>query len=154
MKKPVIILIALIYILAMVVVGFIGIPARVFNPTTFVDDIELKFDDKLTQKTPGPNENVDFKYHIDSSESVSFYIRANVLPHESTNQKVTFQKRDDTVDFYTLDVEFKNGYTTATFTCNALPYDDQRIISIYVRPTDGNKQLVKKIDIVVTNWGL
>ncbi len=152
MKKPVIIIIALIYILAIVVVGFIGIPARVFNPTTFVSDIELKFDEKLSKVEPGPNEDVDFKFHINSSDEVSFYIRANVLPHESTNQKVTFQKRDDTIGFYTVDVEFKNGYTTATYTCAPLDYDDAKIITIYVRPTDGNKQLVKKIDIVITNW--
>ena len=154
MKKPVIIVISLIYILAIVVVGFLGIKSRVFNPKTFVEDIEVSFDPKLTQKTPGPNEALDYKYHIDSSEAVSFYIRASVLPHEASNQLVMFDKRDDTTDFYTMETELKNGYNTATFTCAALPFDDQKIISIYIRPTDGNKKLVKKIDIVVTNWGL
>ena len=153
MKKPVIILISLLYILAIVIVGFIGIKARVFNPKTFVEDIEVTFDPKLTQKTPGPNEDLTYKYHIDSSEAVSFFIRASVLPHEANDQLVMFERRDDTVDFYTMETEFKNGYNTATFTCVALPFDDQKIISIYIRPTDGNKHLVKKIDIVITNWG-
>jgi len=154
MKKPVIILISLVYILAIVIVGFIGVKARVFNPKTYVEDIEVSFDPKLTQKTPGPNEATDYKYHIDSGEAVSFYIRASVLPHEATDQLIIFEKRDDTVDFYTIQTELKNGYNTATFVCAPLEYDDIKIISVYLRPTDGNKKLVKKIDIVITNWGM
>ena len=153
MKKPVISLISWIYIAAIIVVGFLGIKARVFNPKTFVEDIEVSFDPKLTKKTPGEKDNLDYKYHIDSSEPVSFYIRANVLPHEATNQLLIFDKRDSTIDFYTMETELKNGYNTATFTCAALPFDDQKIISIHIKTTDGNKKLVKKIDIVVTNWG-
>lgn len=154
MKKPVIILISLVYILAIVIVGFIGVKARVFKPKTYVEDIEVSFDPKLTQKTPGPNETTDYKYHIDSGEAVSFYIRASVLPHEATDQLIIFEKRDDTTDFYTIQTELKNGYNTATFVCAPLEYDDIKIISIYLRPTDGNKKLVKKIDIVITNWGM
>ena len=47
MKKPVLIIIAIIYIMALVIVGLLGIPAKVVAPKVWTSDIELTFDDKL-----------------------------------------------------------------------------------------------------------
>ena len=82
MKKPVIIVIALIYILAIVVVGFLGIPSRVYNPETFVTDISLVFDDKLTAMPA--SEEVPYRYRVNSSDAVTFNITAKVVPNEAT----------------------------------------------------------------------
>ena len=153
MKKPVIIVIALIYILAIAVVGFLGIPARVYNPQIFVTDIELIFDDKL-QELPG-SENVPFRYTITSAEAVSFNITAKILPNEATEKKTIFEKRDDydeSVYTFTTETNENNGYTIATYNCSAVALGETRVISIRVRPNDGNKLLYKNIDVIVKNW--
>ena len=152
MKKPVIIVIALIYILAIVVVGFLGIPARVYNPETFVQDINLVFDDKLTSMPP--SEDTPFRYRISSAEAVTFNVTAKVVPNEATQKKVIFEKRDnynETIYTYQTEYNEKNGYTIATYNVAPIPAGSIRVISIKVRPTDGNKLLYKMIDIYVMN---
>ena len=152
MKKPVIIVIALIYILAIVVVGFLGIPARVYNPETFVSDINLVFDDKLTAMPAG--EEVPYRFRINSSDAVTFNITAKVVPNEATEKKVIFEKRDDldtSIYTYSIDYNENNGYNIATYNIAPVPSGGIRIISIKVRPNDGNKLLYKLIDIYVMN---
>ena len=154
MKKPVILVIGLIYILAIAVVGFLGIPARIYNPETFVKDINLVFDDKLDKLEP--SETAEFRYKIKAEAEATFNITAKVVPNEATHKDVVFEKRDDYDEtFYTYTTEYneKNGYTIATYNVNPLPSGTKfRIISIKVNPTDGNKLLYKTIDIIVYNF--
>ena len=156
MKKPVLIIIAVIYILAIAVVGFLGIPARIFNPKTFVEDIQLTFDDKLeamplTEKDADPENKVDYKYKIKSSTEVSFFVSAKPLPNEVTDKRCSFE-RIDTSAFCTMsEPELKGDYTTVTFTCQAIPAKSAKAIYFKVRPTDGNKNLVKYVKIYVQN---
>ena len=49
MKKPVLIIIAIIYIMALVIVGLLGIPAKVVAPKVWTSDIELTFDASSSQ---------------------------------------------------------------------------------------------------------
>lgn len=152
MKKPVIIIIAIIYILAIAVVGFLGIPARVYNPRVFVEDIQLSFDSKLTQvAVSDKDKNVDYKFRINSTTEVSFYVSAKVLPNEATEKACSFERIDKT-EYFTMSTEVKGDYTTATFTCAPLPAGITTT-SVYfkVRPLDGNKNLVKYVKIFVQN---
>ena len=152
MKKPVIIVIALIYILAIVVVGFLGIPSRVYNPETFVSDISLVFDDKLTAMPA--SEEVPYRYRVNSSDAVTFNITAKVVPNEATAKKVIFEKRDDlgeSVYTYSIDYNENNGYNIATYNVAPVPSGSIRVISIRIRPSDGNKLLYKSVDIYVMN---
>ena len=152
MKKPVIIVIGLIYILAIVVVGFLGIPSRVYNPETFVQDINLVFDDKLTVMPS--SEEIPYRYRISSSEAVTFNITAKVVPNEATEKRIIFEKRDDLDEsIYTYNVNFNenSGYNIATYDVSPVPSGSIRVISIKVRTTDGNKLLYKMIDIYVMN---
>lgn len=155
MKKPVIILIALIYMLAIVVVGFLGIPARIYNPQTFITDISLVFDDKLTSLPS--SENIPYRYKIDAKEAVTFNITAKPVPNNATEKKIIFEKLDDwESDVYTFTTETneKNGFTIATFNCNPVPTGFKtRCLSLRVRPNvnDGNKSLFYKIDIYLMN---
>ena len=152
MKKPVIIVIALIYLLAIVVVGFLGIPSRVYNPETFVTDINLVFDEKLSPLKP--SDEIPYRYRIISSEAVTFNITAKVVPNEATEKKVIFEKRDDEsedVYTYTTDYNEYNGYTIATYNVAALSVGSIKVISIKVRSTDGNKLMYKLIDVYIAN---
>lgn len=154
MKKPVILIIALVYILAIVVVGFLGIPARVYNPKTFVEDIALVFDEKLTKIPEKPTDTVPNRYRIFSNEAITFTITAKALPNEVTNKECYFDKLDDyEEDVYTFTTEtnLNNGYTIASFTCSPLDPGEVKCISLKVRPSDGNKALFKLIDIYIGN---
>ena len=154
MKKPVIIVIALIYILAIVVVGFLGIPARVYNPKTFVTDIALTFDSKLTKIPEQPSDTVPNRYKIFSSGEINFTITAKPVPNEVTDKRVIFEKLDsfsDEVYTFTTETNENNGYTIASFTCSPLLPGEIKCISLKVRPSDGNKALYKLIDIYIGN---
>ena len=154
MKKPVILIIALVYILAIVVVGFLGIPARVYNPTTFVTDIALVFDDKLEKIPEKETDKVPNRFKVFSDGAITFNITAKPIPNEATNKKIIFEKLDDyssDVYTYTTETNENNGYTIATFTCNPLDSGEIKCISLKVRPSDGNKLLYKLIDIYIGN---
>ena len=150
MKKPVILLIGLIYIIAIVVVGFLGIPARVYNPKTFVTDIELTFDEKLEALSdPG---DADYSFRIYSEDIFTFNIVAKVKPDEATEKKCIFEKLDNLSEesyTFTTEVNENSGYTIASFTCAKVKKGKPKTISVSVRPADGNKLLVKKIDILL-----
>ena len=152
MKKPVIIIIAIIYILAVAVVGFLGIPARVYNPKVFVEDIQLTFDSVLEPLTIGEKEkNLDYKFKIITSEEVSFYVSAKPLPNEVTDKRCAFERIDTTSLIIMSTPELKGDYTTTTFTCEALPAGKTTSVYFKVRPLDGNKNLVKYVKIYIQN---
>lgn len=150
MKKPVILIIGLIYIIAIVVVGFLGIPARVYNPKTFVTDIELTFDDKLEPLSA--SEGVDYSFRISSNDTFTFDIVAKVKPDEASEKRCVFEQIDNygkDVYTFTTTVNEKSGYTIASFTCAKLKKNKRKTISVSVRPADGNKSLRKTIDILL-----
>lgn len=152
MKKPVIIVIALIYILAIAVVGFLGIPARIYNPEISVTDISLVFDDKLEQ-IPA-SEKTPYRFKIQTGEAVTFNITAKVVPNDATIKDVIFEQRDDydeTIYTYSVDFNQKNGFNTATYSVAPVPSGIIRVISIRIRPNDGNKLLYKNVDVYIIN---
>lgn len=152
MKKPVLIIIAIIYILAIAVVGFLGIPARVYNPKVFVEDIQLSFDSKLEALSIGANEkDLDYKFKIVTSEEVSFYVSAKPLPNEVTDKRCAFERIDITTYITMSTPELKGDYTTTNFTCAALPAGTITNVYFKVRPLDGNKNLVKYVKIYIQN---
>ncbi len=154
MKKPVILIIALVYILAIVVVGFLGIPSRVYNPKTFVTDISLVFDDKLERIPPKETDKVEFRYKVFSDGAITFNITAKAIQNEATDKRIIFEKLDDyesDIYTYTTETNENNGYTIASFTCNPLDEGEIKCISLKVRPSDGNKMLYKLIDIYIGN---
>ena len=157
MKKPVLIIISIIYIIAIAVVGFLGISARIFNPQIFVEDIQLTFDPKLEDRSNKINDvereqyNLDYKYLIKTSETVvSFYVSAAVLPNNATNKKCAFTAQN-TAEYYTMEVsDLKGDYTTATFTVDTTKYAEKtKTIYFSVESTDGNKDVVKHVMIFI-----
>lgn len=143
MKKPVILIIGLIYALAIVVVGFLGIKARVFNEKVYVNDITFAFDENLTQrKSP---EGVDYYFTIPDVGNTSFDITAKVVPNNATVKQCTFTSLNDINDdpFYTINSEFNGESTIGTIVCNG--FNKYRTICLKVSPNDGNKQLYKTL---------
>lgn len=150
MKKPVLIIVALIYIISIVIVGFIGIQTRVFNPVVFVNDIQLNFDENLT-KIETTAEGVDYAYRIFADNEVTFTVTANVIPNNATNKQCIFEKRDESTE-YTFESQFNGEFTIASFKCNPATSGGVYSFRIKVKPTDGNKSLFKIFDIFVYNF--
>lgn len=150
MKKPVIILVAIIYVISVVIVGFIGIQTRVFNPVVFVTDIQLNFDENLA-KIDSTAEGVDYAYKIFASEEVTFSVTANVLPNNATNKQCIFEKRDELTS-YTFETQFNGEFTITSFKCSPVEYGGVYSLRMKVKPTDGNKSLYKVFDIFVYNF--
>lgn len=141
MKKPVILIIGVIYILAIAIVGFLGIKARVLNEKVYATDITLEFDERLTKKDPP--ENVDFYYTIPDVENTSFNITARVLPTNASNKQCTFSPLNDIDDelFYSIEENFNGESTIATIVCKG--HNRRRTITLKVSTTDRNKSLYK-----------
>lgn len=144
MKKPVIIIIGLIYIFAIVVVGFFGIPARILDQKNYVTDIALVFDAKLS-KLKG-SDTYEYRYLLDSKEDTTFTITASVVPSTATIKECSFEKLDS-ADFYTFTTEFDEELNTATFAVSST-LGEIPSICIKVSSTDGNKNMFKTIQIV------
>lgn len=70
MKKSVIILIALIYIVSVALVSFFGLKAKVFNPVIYTESVELLNEGLKTNDEGGkyvvvrPDENGERKYQL------------------------------------------------------------------------------------------
>lgn len=150
MKKPIIVIISLIYILAIVVVGFIGMAIKTYNPTIFSAEISLLFDEKLTARTT-KKEGVDYAFQIDGSAEFTFNITATVLPADVTEKECAFEKRDEATT-YTIESQFNGEHTIATYTCDAANPGSFYIIETKVKTVDGHKSLYKIVDIYVLNF--
>lgn len=145
MKKPVILIVGIIYILSIVIVGFLGIKPKVFNEKIYVEDIVLTFDEKLTKKET-TNPDIDYFYTVKNVENLTFDITAQVTPNNATNKECTFESvgKDD---YYTLTSVYAGEATIATIQCSGSNLG--RTISLKVSSTDGNKSMVKFVDILL-----
>ncbi len=98
MKKSVIILIALIYIVSVALVSFFGLKAKVFNPIVYTESVELLNTDLKTNDegeryvVVRPDENGERKYQI-------LY---RVHPDNATEDGVIFSYDKD-IDYVTID---------------------------------------------------
>lgn len=150
MKKPVIILIAVIYLIAVLVVGFMGIKAKVYNPKVYVEDISLTFDDKLGKWDP--TGDVEYNYYLRTDKKASFSIVGKVIPAEATQKKCIFEKLDS-FEFYTYSVDFSesNGTTIASFEVQPIDFGEAKTIRFRVRPIGADKTITKLIEITIIN---
>ena len=147
MKKPVLIIIAIIYIMALVIVGLLGIPAKVVAPKVWTSDIELTFDDKLMPLKA--TEEIPYRYRFNTSVKEDFTITAKALPDDASFKESKVMDLTMDKSYYTLTTEFKNNVTVITVECE--PVITTSIISLKILPTDGNEELFKRVDVVVTN---
>ena len=120
MKKSVVILIAVIYVMAVVLVSFFGIQAE-FDETICVKGIEIINKD-TTYATDGVTKTVDIFFN--GKETAEYQIQWRVTPTNASNNKVFFNY-DKTRTFVTVD---ENGLVTFT---------RQGVITITLTPQDG-----------------
>jgi hypothetical protein len=120
MKKSVVILIVLIYIVAVAIVSFFGLKIKVFEPIVYVESIEILNQD-IKQNSMG------MKYvmlELDENGEATYQIHYRVHPDEATDQGVIFSY-DKQNEFVTID---DLGYVKFT---------DQGAVTVTLLPKDG-----------------
>lgn len=146
MKKSVLLIVSIIYIISIVIVGFIGIKPKVFNEKIYVQDIVFRFDENL-KEGESDNPDIDYYFTIKNVENLTFTITAQVVPNNATNKECTFAKADESKTFYDVSTKYEGEATTATIQC--IGSNLLRTISLKVSSTDGNVEMVKYIDVLL-----
>ena len=90
MKKSVILVIGIIYIAAIITVGFIGIALKVYDEKKYVESIECKSDNYIEETDPDLKTKwdgyIEIKYNKDAENLVIIKCLAN--PSDATNKKL------------------------------------------------------------------
>ena len=115
MKKSVIILITLIYVLSIALVSFFGLKAKTFNEIVYTTGIEL-LDENIKQNAEGEKYIV---IHKDENGEYKYQLKYRVHPDNATNSDVTYSY-DTELSYVSVDedgvVTFTRGGRTATIT--------------------------------------
>ena len=97
MKKSVVILIALIYVISIVVVGFYGMQFKIFEEIIPTEKVEILTDDGYTYydltETDEEGNEIKGKYVIiqpNEKGEYKYQIRYKIIPDDATEKGVTF----------------------------------------------------------------
>ena len=131
MKKSVVILIAVIYIMAVVLVSFFGIQAELLEDTFYVNKIEI-INKGVSYAADGVSKTVDISFG--GKETAEYQIEWRVTPADATNAKVYFNY-DTSKTFVSVD---ENGLVTFT---------RAGVITVELTPQDNTPGVSDKITI-------
>ena len=126
MKKSVIILIGVIYIMAVVVVSFFGLKIETFNETRYVESIVIT--------------NEDVKYAADGSK----YVVINYLSGEDelTTYQLEWHVYPDDATRKTVDFLYDKTKTMATVNeFGTVIFNKKGSITVYITSTDGSSKI-------------
>lgn len=126
MKKSVIVLIGIIYILAIVVVSFFGLKIETFNETIYVSDVHYINED--IKISPDGTKYVVITYVDDPDNPTSYQLEWRVDPDDATRKIVSFAY-DESKSFVTVN-EF-----------GAVIFSSKGSITVYVKSTDGSAKM-------------
>lgn len=131
MKKSVVLLIGLVYIISVVVVGVIGIKMHIYNETIYVTDIECSI--RGLEPTSGKGNysgtDYDYYYFIDNCEpNVTFEVHSDAKPSNATNGHVRYYINEN--NNVSLQTSEENNIAFLTF-------KDDAFIFVRISPTDG-----------------
>jgi hypothetical protein len=150
MKKSVILTIAVIYIFAIVIVGFIGIRQGAYNENVYVDDIVIISDNykKYDATTDVGKQKIEEGYEgyiqTNFKEGLKIEIKCQVKPDNATLKKLQYSVDDPNNQNYKL-VENSDGTATIEFYGGA-------VIRLVIKSTD-TKGVIKQIEIKVFDFG-
>lgn len=132
MKKSVILAISVIYILAIVVVGFIGMKMKAYNPTIYVESITCISDGY--KEYPDDQNNADGYIATVYSEGLKVLLKCKISPDNATSKKLeyNYDKTSQTFKLVvnedgTATIEFLKG-GTATITIKATDNTGKKLV--------------------------
>ena len=139
MKKSVILIIGIIYIVSVVIVGFIGLQMRVYNPNIYVTDIictVTNFEPKIVDDKYMQEWGCQYYYVInvpDTADDITIEIKCRVIPEDATNALVDFYIDQKDANYVSIN-DSSNNIASITFK------DDDFMggsYNIKVKSTDG-----------------
>ena len=144
MKKSVILMICVIYILAIVIVGFLGLAMKVYNQKVYVDEIQcLNKEYKPNPEKKDNDGSVDGSINIKYVEGLVFNLTCIVKPDNATEKKLEYIGEDDS-DIYKIEIQ-SDG------TANII-FKQDGVATIIVKATDTEGKKIK-IKITATDLG-
>ena len=108
MKKSVIIVIALIYVTAIVLVSFLGLNPKTYNQNIYVESIKITSDREITNIKGEDAIYFINEFKADGTRTVQ--LNCEVVPDNATNKKVNFTLEKENT-YATVD---ENGLITIT----------------------------------------
>lgn len=126
MKKSVIVLIGVIYILAIVVVSFFGLKIQTFNETIYTTKIEYTNSD--IKIADDGSKYVVIKYVEDELNPTSYQLEWRVYPDDASRKIVKFTINENEKDGYV------NDFGTVIF-------NKKGAIIVYITTTDGTNKM-------------
>ena len=131
MKKSVIILLAVIYVLAIVAVGTLGLKGKSYDETVYVEKVTCTNEDIKVDSSG--NKYAVIHYVADDEDPTTYYLEWKVTPDNATNKNVEFKYDEDSTVAYVL------GY-------GAVVFNKKGVITVQICSTDG-KAVCEKVKI-------
>ena len=136
MKKSVVILIALIYVVAIALVSFFGLQFKVFEEVIPVEKIEIlnEPDDYLTKWSEELQADVEIPYVFIKPNANGEYVYQldyHVYPDDATNKKVNFAYDTETTKGVTIT---EDGLVTFDTSVEGF----SQYVTVYITPADGS----------------
>lgn len=123
MKKSVIMTIAVVYILAIVAVSFLGMKMFIYDAEVPVEEIICKSSDKVSSQpyeyvksTVDPAFDGEIKIKFDQKLKNEVVIDCYVKPDNASNKKVSYHWNANEQEKYKIKIEEKDGCLYVTFT--------------------------------------
>lgn len=156
MKKTSIIAIALIYLVAVILVGFMGIKLKVYDPVIYAEKIVwnstefennkqfkvVKDKEKLAEKNIKADASLDYTV-FEFTEALTINIKCYCEPLNATNNKLDYYFDNTGLEYVTLKIKDDN-------TCD-LSFDRAAAFTLFVKSTDG-KNITYSIRINIIDF--
>lgn len=149
MKKPVILSLIAVYILAIVIVGIMGGAFKIYNPTVYVDKIVCENANSTGATNDERSELGDYyiKKEVKINEPISIEIKCKVEPADATDTRVNISKYDENDTTFTLE-EINEKEGSAILKCVGL--NDTTTIYLVAKSCDNaKKEIIIRIDILI-----
>ncbi len=146
MKKSVVLLISLVYIISVVIVGILGLQMRVYDEVIYVTDINCiikNHEDDISEDVQVGDITYDYYCYIPYEVNLQLEIQSNVIPDNATKSHVDYSIEGSSSENVELTKYDDNNLAILTFLEGGAG-----ALTIYVKSTDG-KQCEKMILLYV-----
>lgn len=99
MKKSVILMIAIIYIIAIVLVGFLGLKMKVYNEKKYVESIECISEDYVVNENKINPDDFDGSIKKTYRKGLKIELVCRVLPENADNKKLKYIYDEENAPF-------------------------------------------------------
>lgn len=143
MKKPVILALVAMYILSIVIVGYMGGAFKLYNPVQYVEEIVCENEEAVKMGNEGTDREQGGDYYISKEyveEELIIEVVCKVLPVTATETGIEFSC--DVEDWYTMEYDSKTGVAKLTI-------NGEGTIMLFATSVDSVKEeIIIRIDII------